>query len=138
MNKARTATEISISIFMAAALINWGCKGGAIPAGRITQMEIANPFVEVHGIVNNSSLWLGCTVHWKDGCHEKHEPVKVSGKFSEKLYFKLRQAELTNATVYLWKRKITKEVCEKDNGSACQYCRENGFHMEGRIDSQSE
>ncbi len=73
--------------------------------------------------------WLGVTAQW--GGKEKDFPVKkVSGKFSE--HYTLSVYEMPEAVdagvtwiACLWEKKV--ENC------GCEYCKRNGYHMEGRI-----
>lgn len=117
----------------------WGGKSGdGNASGQITQLKVSASGASVQGTTRNGKLWLAYTVYWNDGLEKDYTPVKVKGKFSENLSFQLRPQGVERIVVCLWRYKVSEKRCAKDNGgNACQYCRKNGFHMEGRIDRRS-
>jgi len=50
----------------------------------------------------------------------------------------MRPEGLEKVVVCLWRYKVSAKRCEKDNGKACEYCRKNGYHMEGQIDRKTD
>ena len=118
-----------------------GKKGDKNATGEITQVKVPNqfhPFATVSGITRRGKLWLAYTAYWKDGLEEDYKPIRVgNGKFTKTISYPSRPEGLDKVIVCLWRYKVSAKRCAKDNGSACQYCRKNGFHMEGRIDTKS-
>lgn len=140
MKQVKKIVVISMLIVMATTVtaLAWGGKSGDKNAtGKINQMKVSGPSVTVDGSTQKGKLWLGYTVQWKDGYEKDYSPVRVKGKFSKTLYFKVRPQGVEKVTVALWRYKVSEKRCKKDNGSACQYCTKNGYHMEGRIDTKS-
>ena len=120
-------------MLVAASVWAWGGKA----TGCITNLKVSPATASVQGTTEGGSLWLAYTVRWKDGREEDYKPVKVKGKFSKNLSYQLRPQGLDEVIVCLWQDKVLRKECEKKNGQACQYCRKNGFHMEGRVDRKS-
>jgi hypothetical protein len=94
----------------------------------VTVKNMANTQAVVTGHAPKR-CWLGVTAVWNG--REKDFPAKpVSGKFSET--YSLSIGEMPEAVdsgvtwiACLWEKKV-------DN-CGCEYCRRNGYHMEGRI-----
>ncbi len=140
MKKAKKITMISMLIVMTPIMTVWaldGKSGDKNATGKISQMKVSGSTVAVKGRTKKGKLWLGCTVRWKDGYEKDYSPLKVKGAFSKTITFKLRPQGVDKVTVALWRYKVSEKRCKKDNGSACEYCKKNGYHMEGRIDIQS-
>lgn len=114
-------------------------SGDKNAAGQISGIMVQNPVCYVKGQTEGGSLWLGYTVYWNDGHEQDYEPMKVKGNFSKTLTFNALHPEgLRNIVVCLWRYKVSSSECAKDNdGTACEYCRKNGCHMEDRIDCQN-
>lgn len=77
---------------------------------------------------NGRRYWVGCTLISKQGDELDLSPKRVSGK--GKVTFVVDSRSFSHASSYavgLWKTKV--ENC------GCDYCRKNGFHLEGRLDS---
>ena len=116
----------------------WGGKDGDGDAtGQITKLIVKNPMAIVEGKTSKGKLWLAYTVRWDDGREIDYKPVEVKGEFKKTLSFQARPQSLDEVIVCLWRYKISKARCEKDNGTACEYCKKNGFHMEGRVDRRT-
>lgn len=116
-----------------------GKKGDRNATGLITSLEVSSPVFEVQGITENGKLWLGYTVCWYDGVERDYDPIRVKDRFSKTLTFALRPQGLKEVIVCLWRYRVSKSQCAKDNGGhACEWCRKNGYHMEGRIDCESD
>ncbi len=79
-------------------------------------------------------VWLGVTVV-VDGKEQDYQVVEVKGKFTKDYNLKslLDMANAANSSikwiVCLWEKKV--------NNCGCQYCKRNGYHMEGRIAQDS-
>jgi hypothetical protein len=114
-----------------------GKDGDSNATGQITKLTVRNPFAIVEGATSKGKLWLAYTVKWADGTEKDYTPQKVTGKFTERLTFQARPQSLGEVTVCLWRYKVSKNRCAKDNGKACEYCGKNGFHMEGRVARQT-
>lgn len=124
-------------------LFAWGGKSGDKDAtGEITSVKVTQVSVTVQGNTSDGPLWLGCTVTYKDGLEydvPESAVEKVKGKFTGTILYRLRPQGVDSVTVALWRWKVSKKRCAKDNdGEPCQYCKKNGFHLEDRQDSETD
>lgn len=112
-----------------------GKSGDKNATGRITKLSVWASGASVSVRTSGGSLWLAYTVRWKDGYLRDYAPIKVRGTDSKSLTFQLRPQGISEVIVCLWRYKVSSSYCAKNRGgSACQYCRSMGFHMEGRQD----
>ena len=140
MNKKAWVSTLVALMLISTAVFAWGGKSGDGDAtGEITQLKVRNPNATVTGITRNGNLWLAYTVYWNDGTEGDYEPIRVgTGKFTKTISWSAMHPEgLHEVIVCLWRHKVSSSRCAKDNGEACQYCKKNGFHMEGRMDRQT-
>lgn len=139
MNKKTWVLTLIVVMLISTAVFAWGGKSGDKNAsGRITDLKVWAAGASVKGITEDGSLWLAYTVYWSDGYERDYTPIKVKGAFSKSLTFQARPQGLDEVIVCLWRYKVSKSRCAKDNGgTACQYCQKNGIHMEGRIDRKT-
>ena len=130
-----TVTTLVLLIAGASVLALGGKTGDGNATGQITQLTVWNPNATVTGITEDGPLWLGYTVRWDDGTEIDYDPIKVKGKFSKQISFAARPQTLDEVIVCLWRYKVSKSRCAEDNGgTACQYCKKNGYHMDGNMD----
>ena len=137
MKKKVIVTTLSLVLVCLTASAAWAW-GSNKATGQITGLKVANPVATVTGKTEGGSLWLAYTVRWNDGLEKDYAPIKVKGDFSKSLSFQVRPQGLKEVIVCLWKNKVSSSDCaKKHNGTACQYCQKNGFHMEGRVDRKT-
>lgn len=135
MNK-KTLVLILIAVMFISTVVF--ARGDKNASGRITDLKVWPAGASVSGITEKGSLWLGYTVYWSDGYEKDYPPIKVKGSFSKSLVFQVRPQGLDEVITCLWRYKVSAKRCAKDNGGTpCQYCRKNGFHMEGRMDRKT-
>lgn len=142
MKKTLIVTIMLILTTVATVFAFGGKSGDKNATGEITQLKVANqfnPFATVTGITRDGKLWLAYTAYYNDGLEVDYDPIKVGdGKFTKTITYAIRPEGLDKLTVCLWRYKVSADRCAKDNGgTACEYCRKNGFHMEGRMDCKT-
>lgn len=142
MKQVKKIVVISMLIVMATTVtaLAWGGKSGDKNAtGEITQLKVWNPNATVTGITRKGKLWLAYTVYWNDGIEKDYKPIRVGkGKFTKTISWSAMHPEgLDKVVVCLWRYKVSAKRCAKDNGKMCEYCKKNGFHMEGRVDTET-
>ena len=138
MKKTLIVTIVLILTTVTTVFAFRGKSGDKNATGHISDLRVSKLMCSVNGRTENGGLWLAYTVRWKDGYELDYKPVKVKGSFSKTLYYKARPQGLDEVIVCLWRYKVSAKRCAKDNGgTACQYCRKNGIHMEGRVDRRS-
>ena len=144
MKQVKKIVVISMLIVIATsltALALGGKSGDKNATGEITQVKVPNQFhpgATVTGITRKGKLWLAYTTYWKDGLEIDHKPLRVGkGKFIKTISYPMRKEGLEKVIVSLWRYKVSAKRCKKDNGKACNYCKKNGFHMEGRVDTET-
>ncbi len=138
MKKMIVVATMAVLATAVTALALGGKSGDGNATGKITELKVSSPTASVQGIPRKGALWLAYTVRWEDGRTADYKPIKVKGKFSKTLTFALRPQGLREVIVCLWRYKVSEKRCAKDRkGTACQYCRKNGFHMEGRQDRRT-
>ena len=138
MKTTRLIVLVAMCLSITTIALAWGGKDGDSNAtGQITKLTMMSPTAFVEGTTSKGKLWLAYTARWEDGREIDYPPQRVSDKFRKTLTFQARPQGLDEVTVCLWRYKISKARCEKDNGQACQYCRKNGFHMEDRVDRRT-
>ena len=138
--KARFIVGCFVLVVMSSVTLAWfGKSGDRNATGSISDAKASESFVTVKGRTESGSLWLGCTVTYKDDYeHDVTGVKKVKGSFTTSLSYKLRPQGVDSVTVALWRWKISKSRCAKNNGGeACEHCKKNGFHFEERQDSET-
>lgn len=88
-----------------------------------------------------SGAWLGVTAIING--EEIDFPVRhVNGRIKEKFSVSIEKLASSGGgeiiwIAKLWEGKINSNTC-KLNGSACSYCKKNGYHMMGMLSSATE
>ena len=138
MKKNLMITLVLILTMVTAVFARGGKSGDKNATGQINNLSVWAAGASVNGITEDGKLWLGYTVYWNDGYERDYPPLKVKGSFSKSLTFQARPQGLDKVIVCLWRYRISKKRCAKDNGGTpCQYCKKNGCHMEGRMDCKT-
>lgn len=136
--KKRILGILLIVTALAGGVWAWGGRSGDKNAtGQIGQLKVSNPMANVDGWTKKGPLWLGYTVEWNDGYELDYPVKKVKGQFRKTLYFQPRGPGVRKVTVCLWRYKVSRKQCKKENGKECIHCRKNGYHMEGQVDRVS-
>ena len=83
--------------------------------------------------------WLGITAI-VNGKEIDYPAIEANGRFKEKRSVSPSQvAEAGGGEVTwvakLWQAKIFRSACEQTNKGACSYCKKNGYHLMGQLDS---
>lgn len=123
-----------------------GKEGDADARGGFNSVKNGDVEIIVSGWTDKGPLWLGCTVIHESGREQdlkaKREGkclIFCSGKFEEefKMPVNLMRGEFEiDYVVALWRWKIDKSECRKgENRKPCQWCRQNGYHLEGKVRS---
>lgn len=81
--------------------------------------------------VEDSKWWVGCTV--KRGSKEIDLSPKLANYDGQ--YHWMYGRKFNKYWVSLFEKKVSKRACKKRNGKYCKWCKKNGFHLEGQLDS---
>ena len=143
MKKSRL-TAVAIMVLLGLTITtfaSWfsGKSGDKNGAGRIISINAPGSggagWVEYE--VTRGKLWLAWSYEY-NGRTVDYKPVQVKGKGKKSITLPLNPAGNGKLYVKLWKFKVYSRACAKQNGGRkCQYCKKNGYHMEGRVDSAS-
>ncbi len=137
----RKAGLVLLTMFavIAVSVMAWAKTGDRNATGRITSAKANAVLITVAGRTEKGYLWLGCTIRYEDGTEKDRDVKKVKGKFSKTFSsdpIKWAMNEVDSVVVALWRWKVSSKECAKNRGgTACEYCRKNGYHMEDRIHS---
>ena len=138
---------------------------GILSRGKVTNpivfaadIPIVKLSIEVTGSVEDGDLWVACS-YYHSGEEIDLRPQKVGSRrggdereFAVRFRDELPGIERTEdgravlvplsmvvpCNVCLWRSKVSERKCaQARGGKACDYCRKNGYHMEGRVDRAS-
>jgi len=133
-----------VGIFIVPALARKGDKNAT---GTITAQS-STMFVVTKGTTSKGSLWLGFTFFYPKDYVEDKPVKKVRRSFKESYTVSPTRAARGEvkyvASLWRWKVDISeckavcvycrdKEMHKEHKYEPCQYCKKNGYHMEGRM-----
>ena len=85
--------------------------------------------------VTSGKLWLAWSYEM-NGRMIDYKPVAVKkGTRTKVVSLPMDPGSTGTLHISLWNKKVSSRKCAKQNGgTACQYCKKNKYHMEGRVD----
>jgi len=131
--KNLTAVAVAIVVITSCIVVAGTTRG---KTGLIDDATFNGGRIEVFGVVVEEGTgrdgpaetgYLGFTVRGPDATVD-YDAIEVSGNFNEFFGVEGTPAD-TNYTVTLWAVRVV------DCG--CSYCEKNGYHLEGRLDSET-
>jgi len=75
--------------------------------------------------------WIGCT--FRKGTSEKDLTPYLIDRDGQFMWVNLGRFDKYSVTI--WSRRLTLNECKRLNKKACQWCKKNGYHLEGMIET---
>ncbi len=133
------SANIDIKLIQSARALLNGSVWSAEVSGSVKGVE-GHEYRKVGGSTRDfKGAWLGVTAII-NGEEIDFSAREVNGRFKEKYSVPVEQVAKAGGgevtwVAKLWEAKIFRSACEQTDKGACSYCRKNGYHMMGQLES---